>query len=63
MSKVIEKTYLVLAFDYQNDKSDYLYCDDKNQLRSKCNELKEDGYDIMFAGLVMITEDYTKEMR
>ena len=63
MSNVVERTYLILAYNYLNDKSDYMYCDTKNELRNKCNELKEDGFDIMFAGKVVIVEDYTVELR
>jgi hypothetical protein len=63
MSNTVEQTYLILAYNYLNDKSDYMYCDDKNQLRNKCNELKDDGFDIMFAGKIVIAEDYTVELR
>ena len=63
MSNFLERTYLILAYNYFNDKSDYLYCDDKRQLKSKCNELKDDGFDIMFAGRIAIEEDCTAELR
>lgn len=63
MNNVVEQTYLILAYDYMNEKSDYMYCDTKNQLRNRCNELKNNGFDIMFAGKIVIAEDYTIYMR
>jgi len=63
MSNFLERTYLILAYNYLNDKSDYLYCDNKSQLKNKCNEIKEDGFDIMFAGRIVVEEDCTAELR
>jgi len=63
MSNFLERTYLILAYNYMNDKSDYMYCDTKIQLCHKCNELKEDGFNIMFAGRIVIEEDCTADLR
>lgn len=56
-----KKSYLLLAYDYRKEVSDYQWGFSKTDLRRQAKELINNGYEIMFAGEVNIVEEFTRE--
>lgn len=54
-----DEKYIVLAFNYTTAESDYTFCVSKSALKKTCKLCEENGYDIQFAGKILITENMT----
>jgi hypothetical protein len=62
MSDIKDCNFLVLAYNYITETSEYDFCRSKLELKRRCSALKKDGFEIMFAGEIEVKEDYTKSM-
>jgi len=63
MSDIKDCNFLVLAYNYITEASEYDFCRNKLELKKRCFTLKRDNFEIMFAGKFVVEEDYTKELR
>jgi len=51
--------YLVMAYNYGTDGSEFAWCEDEKDLKLECLYFEEDGFSIVFAGKVSVEKEYS----